>query len=73
MDYEPTFRPTFRAVIRDLHSLFTPGWFSCSVPNVGTTHTSDTFIGVSSSHSQLLFGIMQGNLRILQNSDPKDG
>ena len=26
MDYEPTFRPTFRAVIRDLHSLFTPGW-----------------------------------------------
>lgn len=25
MDYEPTFRPTFRAVIRDLHSLFTPG------------------------------------------------
>uniref|UniRef100_A0A674PRY4 Tyrosine-protein kinase n=1 Tax=Takifugu rubripes TaxID=31033 RepID=A0A674PRY4_TAKRU len=27
MDYEPTFRPTFRAVIRDLHSLFTPGWF----------------------------------------------
>uniref|UniRef100_H3DDQ1 Tyrosine-protein kinase n=1 Tax=Tetraodon nigroviridis TaxID=99883 RepID=H3DDQ1_TETNG len=28
MDYEPTFRPTFRAIIRDLHSLFTPGWFS---------------------------------------------
>lgn len=27
MDYEPSFRPTFRAVIRDLHSLFTPGWF----------------------------------------------
>lgn len=27
MDYEPTFRPTFRAVIRDLHSLFTPGQF----------------------------------------------
>uniref|UniRef100_A0AAQ5XRD0 Tyrosine-protein kinase n=1 Tax=Amphiprion ocellaris TaxID=80972 RepID=A0AAQ5XRD0_AMPOC len=26
MDYEPTFRPTFRAVIRDLHSLCTPGW-----------------------------------------------
>uniref|UniRef100_A0A8C4I4M8 Tyrosine-protein kinase n=1 Tax=Dicentrarchus labrax TaxID=13489 RepID=A0A8C4I4M8_DICLA len=26
MDYEPTFRPTFRAIIRDLHSLFTPGW-----------------------------------------------
>ena len=26
MDYEPAFRPTFRAVIRDLHSLFTPGW-----------------------------------------------
>lgn len=25
MEYEPTFRPTFRAVIRDLHSLFTPG------------------------------------------------
>uniref|UniRef100_A0A665WVV7 Tyrosine-protein kinase n=1 Tax=Echeneis naucrates TaxID=173247 RepID=A0A665WVV7_ECHNA len=25
MDYEPAFRPTFRAVIRDLHSLFTPG------------------------------------------------
>ena len=25
MDYEPSFRPTFRAVIRDLHSLFTPG------------------------------------------------
>uniref|UniRef100_A0A8C2WIF8 Tyrosine-protein kinase n=1 Tax=Cyclopterus lumpus TaxID=8103 RepID=A0A8C2WIF8_CYCLU len=23
MDYEPSFRPTFRAVIRDLHSLFT--------------------------------------------------
>lgn len=28
MDYEPTFRPTFRAVIRDLHSLFTPGSFA---------------------------------------------
>uniref|UniRef100_A0A667Y3U0 Tyrosine-protein kinase n=1 Tax=Myripristis murdjan TaxID=586833 RepID=A0A667Y3U0_9TELE len=26
MDYEPTFRPTFRAVIRDLHSLFTPDY-----------------------------------------------
>uniref|UniRef100_A0A4W6EJX8 Tyrosine-protein kinase n=1 Tax=Lates calcarifer TaxID=8187 RepID=A0A4W6EJX8_LATCA len=26
MDYEPTYRPTFRAIIRDLHSLFTPGW-----------------------------------------------
>uniref|UniRef100_A0A8C7YMJ8 Tyrosine-protein kinase n=1 Tax=Oryzias sinensis TaxID=183150 RepID=A0A8C7YMJ8_9TELE len=25
MDYEPAFRPTFRAVIRDLHSLITPG------------------------------------------------
>lgn len=25
MDYEAMFRPTFRAVIRDLHSLFTPG------------------------------------------------
>ena len=28
MDYEPSFRPTFRAVIRDLHSLFTPGEFA---------------------------------------------
>uniref|UniRef100_A0A8C5HSL5 Tyrosine-protein kinase n=1 Tax=Gouania willdenowi TaxID=441366 RepID=A0A8C5HSL5_GOUWI len=26
MEYEPTFRPTFRAVIRDLHSLFTPDY-----------------------------------------------
>uniref|UniRef100_A0A8C2WCB3 Tyrosine-protein kinase n=1 Tax=Cyclopterus lumpus TaxID=8103 RepID=A0A8C2WCB3_CYCLU len=26
MDYEPSFRPTFRAVIRDLHSLFTPDY-----------------------------------------------
>uniref|UniRef100_A0A1A8QTL5 Tyrosine-protein kinase n=1 Tax=Nothobranchius pienaari TaxID=704102 RepID=A0A1A8QTL5_9TELE len=26
MDYEPAFRPTFRAVIRDLHSLFTPDY-----------------------------------------------
>ncbi|XP_053726409.1 tyrosine-protein kinase JAK2 [Synchiropus splendidus] len=26
MDYEPTFRPTFRAVIRDLHSLFAPDY-----------------------------------------------
>uniref|UniRef100_A0A7N8WL13 Tyrosine-protein kinase n=1 Tax=Mastacembelus armatus TaxID=205130 RepID=A0A7N8WL13_9TELE len=26
MDYEPTFRPTFRAIIRDLHSLFTPDY-----------------------------------------------
>ncbi|KAJ3604066.1 hypothetical protein NHX12_028807 [Muraenolepis orangiensis] len=26
MDYEPTFRPTFRAVIRDLHCLFTPDY-----------------------------------------------
>ncbi|XP_008416253.1 tyrosine-protein kinase JAK2 [Poecilia reticulata] len=26
MDYEPTFRPTFRAVIRDLHGLFTPDY-----------------------------------------------
>ncbi|XP_033828160.1 tyrosine-protein kinase JAK2 [Periophthalmus magnuspinnatus] len=26
MDYEPTFRPTFRAVIRDLHNLFTPDY-----------------------------------------------
>lgn len=25
MDYEPSFRPTFRAVIRDLNTLFTPG------------------------------------------------
>lgn len=25
MDYEPTLRPSFRAVIRDLNSLFTPG------------------------------------------------
>ncbi|XP_061881048.1 tyrosine-protein kinase JAK2 [Entelurus aequoreus] len=25
-DYEPTFRPTFRAVIRDLNSLFTPDY-----------------------------------------------
>lgn len=25
MDYEPDFRPAFRAVIRDLNSLFTPG------------------------------------------------
>uniref|UniRef100_A0A8C7YL80 Tyrosine-protein kinase n=1 Tax=Oryzias sinensis TaxID=183150 RepID=A0A8C7YL80_9TELE len=26
MDYEPAFRPTFRAVIRDLHSLITPDY-----------------------------------------------
>ncbi|KAJ8006058.1 hypothetical protein DPEC_G00124320 [Dallia pectoralis] len=26
MDYEPTFRPSFRAVIRDLNSLFTPDY-----------------------------------------------
>ncbi|XP_046871688.1 tyrosine-protein kinase JAK2 [Hypomesus transpacificus] len=26
MDYEPSFRPTFRAVIRDLNSLFTPDY-----------------------------------------------
>lgn len=26
MDYDPTFRPTFRAIIRDLHSLFTPDY-----------------------------------------------
>ncbi|XP_061623049.1 tyrosine-protein kinase JAK2 [Phyllopteryx taeniolatus] len=26
MDYEPTFRPTFRAIIRDLNSLFTPDY-----------------------------------------------
>ncbi|KAJ0067977.1 hypothetical protein NL108_014223, partial [Boleophthalmus pectinirostris] len=26
MDYEPAFRPTFRAVIRDLHNLFTPDY-----------------------------------------------
>lgn len=25
MDYEPSHRPSFRAVIRDLNSLFTPG------------------------------------------------
>uniref|UniRef100_A0A673WE61 Tyrosine-protein kinase n=1 Tax=Salmo trutta TaxID=8032 RepID=A0A673WE61_SALTR len=25
MDYEPTFRPSFRVIIRDLNSLFTPG------------------------------------------------
>jgi len=25
MDYEPDFRPSFRAIIRDLNSLFTPG------------------------------------------------
>lgn len=25
MDYEPMFRPSFRAIIRDLNSLFTPG------------------------------------------------
>lgn len=25
MDYEPLYRPSFRAIIRDLNSLFTPG------------------------------------------------
>lgn len=25
MDYEPSHRPSFRAIIRDLNSLFTPG------------------------------------------------
>lgn len=47
MDYEPTFRPTFRAVIRDLHSLFTPGWlkllisWSTRLPLTGNLgHTS---------------------------------
>ena len=43
MDYEPTFRPTFRAVIRDLHSLFTPGWcipITCWPGNLGHTSTS---------------------------------
>uniref|UniRef100_A0AAX7TG15 Tyrosine-protein kinase n=1 Tax=Astatotilapia calliptera TaxID=8154 RepID=A0AAX7TG15_ASTCA len=43
MDYEPTFRPTFRAVIRDLHSLFTPG---CDIlPNrtVGSAWASGGF------------------------------
>lgn len=26
MDYEPSHRPSFRAIIRDLNRLFTPGW-----------------------------------------------
>uniref|UniRef100_A0A673MDN3 Tyrosine-protein kinase n=1 Tax=Sinocyclocheilus rhinocerous TaxID=307959 RepID=A0A673MDN3_9TELE len=30
MDYEPTFRPSFRAIIRDLNSLFCPGQYSHS-------------------------------------------
>lgn len=28
MDYEPTFRPSFRAILRDLNSLFCPGQYS---------------------------------------------
>eukprot|EP00064_Thunnus_orientalis_P015834 superscaffoldBa00003015_g15894 len=49
MDYEPTFRPTFRAVIRDLHSLFTPDYElivdSDILPNrtVGSGWTSGGF------------------------------
>lgn len=30
MDYEPDFRPSFRAIIRDLNSLFTPGRYQQS-------------------------------------------
>uniref|UniRef100_A0A665WVS3 Tyrosine-protein kinase n=1 Tax=Echeneis naucrates TaxID=173247 RepID=A0A665WVS3_ECHNA len=49
MDYEPAFRPTFRAVIRDLHSLFTPDYElivdSDILPNrtVGSTWSAGGF------------------------------
>lgn len=33
MDYEPDFRPSFRAIIRDLNSLFTPGMYCWSNHN----------------------------------------
>uniref|UniRef100_A0A8C6PZS1 non-specific protein-tyrosine kinase n=1 Tax=Nothobranchius furzeri TaxID=105023 RepID=A0A8C6PZS1_NOTFU len=44
MDYEPAFRPTFRAVIRDLHGLFTPD-YELIMDEIPLIRTAATFEG----------------------------
>uniref|UniRef100_A0A671LY33 Tyrosine-protein kinase JAK2 n=1 Tax=Sinocyclocheilus anshuiensis TaxID=1608454 RepID=A0A671LY33_9TELE len=41
MDYEPTFRPSFRAIIRDLNSLFCPGQYRASGLSTGAFQNED--------------------------------
>jgi len=42
MDYEPSHRPSFRAVIRDLNSLFTPGRSEKVNVQATASHPTDT-------------------------------